>query len=119
MNLVAKEFIAAQDPNDPGVLVLSAFAGAAESMASALVVNPFDADQVADALDTALRMPLEERQDRHRTLLAQVREDSARRFCARFLSELAAVERPAPRGRPPHDPSPRVPPKDGFLGAVA
>ena len=64
MNLVAKEFIAAQDPQDPGVLVLSRFAGAAHQLGSALIVNPHDPDEVADALDTALNMSLGERQSR-------------------------------------------------------
>ena len=64
MNLVAKEFVAAQDPQDPGVLVLSRFAGAARQLGSALIVNPHDPDQVADALDTALNMSLAERQSR-------------------------------------------------------
>ena len=64
MNLVAKEYVAAQDPQDPGVLVLSRFAGAARQLGAALIVNPPDADEVADALDTALRMPLAERQQR-------------------------------------------------------
>ena len=64
MNLVAKEYIAAQDPQDPGILVLSRFAGAARQLGSALIVNPHDADEVADALDTALNMSLQERQTR-------------------------------------------------------
>ena len=64
MNLVAKEYVAAQDPQDPGVLVLSKFAGAARQLGAALIVNPHDADEVADALDTALRMGLPERQER-------------------------------------------------------
>lgn len=64
MNLVAKEFIAAQDPQDPGVLVLSRFAGAARQLDSALIVNPHDADEMADALDAALNMSLAERQSR-------------------------------------------------------
>jgi trehalose 6-phosphate synthase len=66
MNLVAKEFIAAQDPLDPGVLILSHFAGAARQLSAALLVNPHDADAMADALDTALRMKLAERQERWR-----------------------------------------------------
>jgi trehalose 6-phosphate synthase len=64
MNLVAKEFIAAQDPHDPGVLVLSHFAGAARQLEAALLVNPHDADAIADALDQALRMKLRERKER-------------------------------------------------------
>jgi trehalose 6-phosphate synthase len=64
MNLVAKEFIAAQDPNDPGVLVLSRFAGAAAQLSSALLVNPHDAEGMAEALNCALDMPRAERQER-------------------------------------------------------
>lgn len=68
MNLVAKEYVAAQDPEDPGVLVLSRFAGAARQLDAALLVNPHDSDAMADALDSALRMGLEERQARWRAL---------------------------------------------------
>jgi trehalose 6-phosphate synthase len=98
MNLVAKEYVAAQNPDDPGVLVLSEFAGAAESLTEALVVNPFDSESVADALDRALRMDLAERQARHGALLARVRRDSASRFSAAFLARLdaAAAARPVP-----------------------
>ncbi len=64
MNLVAKEYIAAQDPQDPGVLVLSRFAGASRQLGAALIVNPHDPDELADALDSALRMSLVERQER-------------------------------------------------------
>ncbi len=64
MNLVAKEFIAAQDPNDPGVLLLSRFAGAAAQLSSALLVNPHDAEGMAEALHRALDMPRAERQER-------------------------------------------------------
>ena len=66
MNLVAKEYVAAQDPRDPGVLVLSRFAGAARQLDAALLVNPHDADEMADALDPALTMNLAERQARWR-----------------------------------------------------
>ncbi|MFT6662807.1 alpha,alpha-trehalose-phosphate synthase (UDP-forming) [Maricaulis maris] len=68
MNLVAKEFVMAQDESDPGVLVLSQFAGAAEQMQEALIVNPHDRHKVADAIHQALTMPLEERQTRWRKL---------------------------------------------------
>jgi trehalose 6-phosphate synthase len=64
MNLVAKEYVAAQDPQDPGVLVLSKFAGAARQLGSALLVNPHDPDELADALDCALAMPRAERKAR-------------------------------------------------------
>lgn len=93
MNLVAKEYIAAQDPADPGVLVLSRFAGAAEDLTEALIVNPYDADQVADAMHTALLMPPEERVARHAALLAKIRERTAASFCRAFLDQLRQVER--------------------------
>ncbi len=61
MNLVAKEFVAAQDPDDPGVLILSPMAGAAPELTGALQVNPYDKRAMALALQTALNMPLAER----------------------------------------------------------
>ena len=88
MNLVAKEYIAAQDEEDPGVLVLSRFAGAADELTEALIVNPFDADEVAAAMHEGLVMALEERQERHKALLAKVRHTTARHFCEQFLSFL-------------------------------
>lgn len=72
MNLVAKEYIAAQDPEDPGVLVLSEFAGAAEQMQDALIVNPMNREDVADAIRTALLMPLKERRQRWEGLMDNV-----------------------------------------------
>lgn len=67
MNLVAKEYVAAQDPKDPGVLVLSRFAGAAQELSGALVVNPYDPEGVGEILQEALAMPLEARKKRWRT----------------------------------------------------
>src|SRR5262249_9947066 len=64
MNLVAKEYVAAQNPADPGVLVLSRFAGAASELDDALLVNPFDMDQMAGEIGRALAMPLDERRRR-------------------------------------------------------
>ncbi len=61
MNLVAKEYVAAQNPDDPGVLILSRFAGAAEQMGEALLVNPFSREELSDAIKQALTMPLAER----------------------------------------------------------
>jgi trehalose 6-phosphate synthase len=95
MNLVAKEFVAAQNPDDPGVLVLSRFAGAAEELTDALLVNPFDADDIADAMHRALTMSLDERRERHRALRARVWETTARRFCQVFLSHLAPSVQPS------------------------
>ncbi len=88
MNLVAKEYIAAQSAADPGVLVLSRFAGAAEELGEALIVNPYDAEEIAEAMHRGLVMPLEERQARHAMLLASVRASSARRYCERFIAAL-------------------------------
>ncbi len=91
MNLVAKEFIAAQDPEDPGVLVLSRFAGAAEQMKEALLVNPYDTTRTAETLQRALQMPLAERQRRHQALLQGIREQDVHWWRERFLAALAAI----------------------------
>ena len=88
MNLVAKEFVAAQDPADPGVLILSQFAGAAEELTDALLVNPYDPDAIADAMNTALEMPLGERQQRHAALRRAVFEVTAARYCNVFVDAL-------------------------------
>ncbi|MEK0083763.1 alpha,alpha-trehalose-phosphate synthase (UDP-forming) [Benzoatithermus flavus] len=88
LNLVAEEFVVAQDPNDPGVLVLSRFAGAAAYLDGALVVNPYDVGAVAEALDRALTMTLEERQERHRRLLAAVRANDVAAWRRRYLAAL-------------------------------
>ena len=89
MNLVAKEFIAAQDPRDPGVLVLSRFAGAAAQLPSALLVNPHDVEGVAEALQTALEMPLEERRARWRAAWDAIVDASPEAWGEAFLRALA------------------------------
>ena len=91
MNLVAKEFIVAQDPEDPGVLVLSRFAGAAEQMREALLVNPYDTTRTAETMQRALQMPLKERQQRHQALLQNVREQDVHWWRQRFLNALNAA----------------------------
>jgi trehalose 6-phosphate synthase len=91
MNLVAKEFIGAQDPADPGVLVLSDRAGAARELTDALLVNPFDTRGMARALRQALDMPLSERCARHERLLEALRENDIYSWCSRFVSMLAAA----------------------------
>jgi trehalose 6-phosphate synthase len=88
MNLVAKEYVAAQDPDDPGVLVLSQFAGAANELDAALIVNPYDQSGIAAALDRALGMPLDERQERHAAMLGVMREHSLEQWRDRFVAEL-------------------------------
>jgi trehalose 6-phosphate synthase len=88
MNMVAKEYIAAQDPSDPGVLILSRFAGAAAELGSALVVNPFDVDQCADAMHRALIMPLEERQARWRTAMDTITRNDVKAWWTSFTTRL-------------------------------
>jgi trehalose 6-phosphate synthase len=98
MNLVAKEYIAAQNPDDPGVLIISRFAGAAAGLPEAMQVNPFDVDGVAEAISLALTMPLDERQSRYKALIARVREVSAAAYCRAFTARLADVSiQPPPR----------------------
>jgi trehalose 6-phosphate synthase len=92
MNLVAKEFIAAQDSADPGVLVLSRFAGSAEQLQQALLVNPYDTDGMADTIQQALQMPLEERKSRHKQLLASIRKYDVHWWRKAFLEALADTE---------------------------
>ena len=89
MNLVAKEYVAAQNPDDPGVLLLSEFAGAADEMTDAIVTNPYFTDGLARDLDRALRIPLEERKARHARLLAVVERTNAQSWAASFLDALA------------------------------
>jgi trehalose 6-phosphate synthase len=104
MNLVAKEYVAAQDADDPGVLVLSRFAGAAIEFRRALLVNPYDAESVAGAIAQALTMPLEERRARHHALLAAILEYDVDRWQREYLAALrgddgVTNELPAPAGR--------------------
>jgi trehalose 6-phosphate synthase len=97
MNLVAKEFVAAQDPDDPGVLILSRFAGAAEDMTDAIQVNPHDRGEIARAIRTALRMPLDERRARHDMLLDVISSRDVswwRRSYLRRLDEVSSGRLP-------------------------
>ncbi len=89
MNLVAKEYVAAQDADDPGVLVLSRFAGAAEDLQEALLVNPYDIDDIAHALEQALTMPLDERRSRHTALYDRVCKHDAAHWRESFLAALS------------------------------
>lgn len=90
MNLVAKEFVAAQTPDDPGALVLSEFAGAAEQLQSAVLVNPHDTAATAEAIFGALAMPLTERRDRWQDMIRSVREHSIGWWRRRYLAALDA-----------------------------
>jgi trehalose 6-phosphate synthase len=88
MNLVAKEYVAAQDPNDPGVLILSQFAGAAHECKEALLVNPYDPGSVAAAIGQALAMPLAERQARHKAIFDVLSRNDIQTWADRFLAAL-------------------------------
>jgi trehalose 6-phosphate synthase len=90
MNLVAKEYVAAQDPKDPGVLLLSRFAGAAEELGDAVLTNPWYASGTARDLDLALRMPDDERARRHAALLEVVSRTTALTWAEDFLAALEA-----------------------------
>ena len=89
MNLVAKEFVAAQDPLDPGVLILSKFAGAAQQLTGALIVNPNDKLEVAGAIRAALKMGHPERLARWRGMIGPLRDRDVSWWASAFLKELA------------------------------
>jgi trehalose 6-phosphate synthase len=88
MNLVAKEYVAAQNPEDPGVLVLSRFAGAAAELTAALLVNPYDPETVAASISHALSMSLEERRARHKTLFDVISQNDIKAWSKLFLAAL-------------------------------
>ncbi len=89
MNLVAKEYVAAQSPDDPGVLVLSRFAGAAAELDGALIINPYDTEGIADTLETALTMPLEERRERWQGMIDHLRRHDITAWRRGFVAALA------------------------------
>ncbi|MBC7990269.1 MAG: alpha,alpha-trehalose-phosphate synthase (UDP-forming) [Luteimonas sp.] len=91
MNLVAKEFVASQDGDDPGVLVLSTFAGAARELGSALLVNPYDLDGVADAIATAVAMPLPERRERWQAMMTHLQQHDITAWRRSYLRALREV----------------------------
>jgi len=110
MNLVAKEFVAAQDEANPGVLVLSRFAGAAWQMRDALIVNPFSQEDVSDAVKRALAMPLKERQGRWRALMDGVERDDINAWRDNFV---AAMHEAREQGKKPPRPRIAASAKDG------
>lgn len=91
MNLVAKEFVAAQEAEDPGVLVLSQFAGAVHALPEALAVNPYDVDGVADAIVQAATMPLDERRERWESMMRTLRRHDITAWRRGFLDALASA----------------------------
>ena len=91
MNLVAKEYVASQNPEDPGVLVLSRFAGAAAELKTALLVNPLDPSEIAAAIHRALKMPLAERREGWEEMMAALRGNTIDDWSANFLKALKAT----------------------------
>lgn len=88
MNLVAKEFVASQDPENPGVLVLSRMAGAAHELTDAVLVNPYDIDGVADGIQKALSMPIGERKERHAGMIDVLKRNNITVWRTRFVDAL-------------------------------
>jgi trehalose 6-phosphate synthase len=88
MNLVAKEYVAAQDADDPGVLILSQFAGAAEELDEALIINPYNIEGTAEVIRVALEMPQDERRQRHQASMNALRQHDASTWCKSFLTRL-------------------------------
>jgi trehalose 6-phosphate synthase len=94
MNLVAKEYVAAQDPDDPGVLILSRFAGAAQQLGAddggAVLVNSYSPDDISQAIRIALDMPLEERKSRYEAMIGTIRDENVQSWTHHFCKDLAA-----------------------------
>ncbi len=91
MNLVAKEYVAAQDPENPGVLVLSRFAGAARELDGALIVNPYDTEATANAIGRAISMPLDARRERYNAMMPKLRKHDVANWCRSYLDCLASA----------------------------
>jgi trehalose 6-phosphate synthase len=88
MNLVAKEYVAAQDADDPGVLILSSFAGAADELKQAIIINPFDSDDIAESFVAALEMPLAERRERWQAMYDYLVSNDVFAWRTRYLDAL-------------------------------
>jgi trehalose 6-phosphate synthase len=103
MNLVAKEYVAAQDPLDPGVLILSKFAGTAEQLTAAVIVDPNDKLEVAEAIRDALQMSHQERVTRWQSMIEVVRDRDVSWWAATFLKELVAQQEEVTTWRAEHN----------------
>ena len=90
MNLVAKEFVAARDDED-GVLILSTFAGASRELAEAVLINPFDVTETANAMEVAMRMDRDERRSRMSLMRRTVKENNVYRWAGRMLMDAARI----------------------------
>jgi trehalose 6-phosphate synthase len=88
MNLVAKEYVAAQETENPGVLILSQFAGAAHELDGAIIVNPYEPEAVAAAIGQALDMPIEERRERHKVMFEHLATNDIDLWAETFLNAL-------------------------------
>jgi trehalose 6-phosphate synthase len=108
MNLVSKEYIASQDPDDPGVPILSRFAGAAEQLVDALIVNPYNIEEMADAIKAALVMDKSERIERYKRLMNVIRTYDSASWAASFLATLEAAAKERSRAAEPLTPSIRA-----------
>jgi trehalose 6-phosphate synthase len=109
MNLVAKEYVAAQNPADPGVLVLSKFAGAANELDTALLVNPHDIDGMARMIATALSMPLTERRMRWEGMMTKLRSGTIQQWFADFVDALQDTQSDKGTPEPPPMDEPTAP----------
>ncbi|MEO0997212.1 MAG: trehalose-6-phosphate synthase, partial [Pseudomonadota bacterium] len=94
MNLVAKEYVASQDRRNPGIPVLSSLAGAARELTEAVIVNPYDKDDVADGVATALEMPVTERRRRHEAMIEVLQRNDVTAWRRRFVDALASARQP-------------------------
>jgi trehalose 6-phosphate synthase len=94
MNLVSKEYVAAQNPDDPGVLILSRFAGAALQLKDALLVNPYSKDEISDAIKAAINMPRQERVRRWESMIDSVRNEDVLAWRHAFVAALEGAGRP-------------------------
>jgi trehalose 6-phosphate synthase len=93
MNLVAKEFVAAQEPENPGVLILSQFAGAAAELEGALTINPHETDALPRAIKQALEMPLEDRRARFAQMFERIQANDVDHWATTFLTALGEARR--------------------------
>jgi trehalose 6-phosphate synthase len=104
MNLVAKEYVVSQNPDDPGVLLLSQFAGAADELkVGALLINPYNADEVAEQIHRALIMPLEERKERYQSMIEVLKHEDIFLWTKRFLFCLNTINRKMAVSGPKND----------------
>ncbi|MBN1237457.1 MAG: trehalose-6-phosphate synthase, partial [Gammaproteobacteria bacterium] len=102
MNLVAKEYVASQNPDDPGVLVLSKLCGAAIELGDgAVLINPYDKEGVAEGLQRAIDMPLEERRERHTAMFDVLKRNDIHSWCRQFISALEQAGSVASSNAPP------------------